>query len=305
MNSISPRLFSLYKPPGITSYDVIRKIKRIIPKAWGKIGHFGTLDPFAEGLLIVGVAGAARLNDYIHSETTKTYIAKGILGKKTPTGDLTVEVSEVDDSKYLNEVISSFSIDFLQKELETKFEGEYMQAPPAYSAAKFEGKPLHEWARQGIEIKKEPKKRHIYRIKAVEYSFPELIIEAEVSSGTYIRTLFEDCAKHLGTFGVLKNLTRSQIGLMNSGSTIHFDSLDGMGPELLIEKSLGPEEVLNFPKIELKDSFAQKFSNGMELELEGDDGFKWVFSAQRILGLAKQNNGHLKGEVIFPNLNNA
>ena len=118
------------------------------------LGHFGTLDPFASGILLIGVAGAARLNDYVHDHAPKTYLAVGKLGVETPTGDLTVEVTQVDEGRYLKEEIAHFSKDFIESQLQENFLGQYWQAPHKYSAAKFEGKALHEWAREGVEIKK-------------------------------------------------------------------------------------------------------------------------------------------------------
>ena len=97
----TPKIFNCFKPEGEHSYDVVRSIKRRFGKKYGKIGHFGTLDPFASGVLMIGIGGAAKLNDYIHQYGTKTYHAKGILGIKTETGDITGEHHEKDQSNYL------------------------------------------------------------------------------------------------------------------------------------------------------------------------------------------------------------
>ena len=103
------------KPEKFTSHDVVARLRRILNTK--KIGHTGTLDPFAEGILMIGIAGAARLNEWIHSEMSKTYIAHGVLGLNTDTGDLTVEPNQVDDSDYLKTVISEFSKEFIEKQL--------------------------------------------------------------------------------------------------------------------------------------------------------------------------------------------
>lgn len=210
--NLSPLIFNIFKPAGITSYDVVRHFKRNLPKPYGKIGHFGTLDPFASGVLMIGVAGAARLNNYIHDLLPKTYLAIGKLGVSTETGDLTVAPSEIDESKYLYDEISRFSLEFINEQLNKFFLGEYMQSPHKYSAAKFEGKALHKWAREGVDIKKAQVRRFVHKIDVVKYSFPYLSIRFEVSSGTYIRTLFKECAEFLGTYGTLVSLVRESIG---------------------------------------------------------------------------------------------
>ena len=156
MITSKPIIINLYKPKDMSSQHVVRLFKRKFPKKT-KIGHFGTLDPFATGVLMIGVNGAQRLNEYIHECLPKTYIATGILGLETATGDLTEEPTQRDDSEYLRTVIKDFSKEFIETHLRKKFLGVYMQAPHKYSAAKHEGKALHEWARAGVEIKKEKK----------------------------------------------------------------------------------------------------------------------------------------------------
>ena len=157
---------------------------------------------------MLGVAGAQRLNEYIHECLPKTYLAKGILGQSTPTGDLTVEPDHIDDSGPFKTVIPKLTLEDIQDKLGEKYIGEYWQAPHAFSAAKHKGKSLHKWAREGVEIIKEKKLRHIYTLEVVKYDFPHLWVRCSVSSGTYVRTLFSDCAKELGTIGVLESLLR-------------------------------------------------------------------------------------------------
>src|SRR5690606_16997732 len=209
--------FNIFKPARMTSYDVVRHFKRHLPQGFGKIGHFGTLDPFASGVLMIGIAGAARLNDFIHEYLPKTYLAVGKLGVETPTGDLTVEPVQIDDSRFLREEIARLPKDFIKEKLREKFLGDYWQAPHKYSAAKFEGKALHEWAREGVDIKKEQVLRHVYDIKVIKYKFPYLSVRVRVSSGTYVRTLFSDFAQYLGTLGTLVSLVRESVG-----NEVHF-----------------------------------------------------------------------------------
>lgn len=304
MNQARPCILNVYKPPGPSSQDIIKKFKRKL-KHLGKIGHFGTLDPFAEGVLMIGIAGGQRLNEYIHECLPKTYLAKGILGKETETGDLTVEPSQVDESEYLYSVISKFEKDFLQKTFCEKFLGPYMQSPHKYSAAKFEGKALHEWARQGVEIKKEKKERHVYKIEIVKYEFPELWVRYTVSSGTYIRTLFSDCARELGTLGVLKDLIREEVGGSTIGNALY--EKDWEQDELPL---LNIDTVLPFSSIVFEEKEVNLYKNGVKLKekraLRIDDGslkefpYYWARDVDgQIYGLCEIIDGVICSRVNF------
>lgn len=263
-SNYSPLIFNLYKPKDVTSYDLIRHMKRNLPKGYGKIGHFGTLDPFAEGVLLIGVSGATRINNYIHELLPKTYLAKGKLGVFTETGDLTVEPSKVDDSEYLFKNISSFSKEFIEEKIREKFLGKYLQAPHKYSAAKFEGKALHQWAREGVDIKKDLVERFIYTLEVVDYDFPYLTIRAKVGSGTYIRTLFSDCAEYLGTYGTLETLVREKIGHISSSNSLIKESWPISGEEFDINSNGMPlDKVLELNHYILNEENTFKYSNGI------------------------------------------
>lgn len=294
-----PFILNLYKPADITSYDVIRKWKPRL-KAFGKVGHFGTLDPFAEGVLMLGVAGGQRLNDYIHKFFPKTYLAKGFLGKEYDTGDRTGELIQTDDSQYPIEVISKFEKDFIEGLLRKEFLGKYMQAPHKFSAAKFQGKALHQWAREGVEIKKEPVEREVIALEVVKFEFPQLWIRFTVSSGTYIRTLFYDCAKALGTIGYLEGLVRERVG----GCTI--ENAQDIENENL--QPLDIDQVLPFGRVFLAEKESRLYANGVKLredqilniEESRFRGHFWVHSFEKhILGLAEIKDGQLISNVNF------
>lgn len=304
MKNHNPFILNLYKPEGMSSQNTIRVWKKRL-KEYGKVGHFGTLDPFAEGVLMLGVAGAQRLNEYIHECLPKTYLAKGILGKETPTGDLTVDPTQIDDSKYLRTVISNFDLPFIQETLEKKFLGDYWQAPHIYSAAKFEGQALHQWARQGVEIKKEKKLRHIYKLEVVKYDFPQLWIRFQVSSGTYIRTLFSDCAKELGTIGVLKSLIREEVGGCNLKNCLYQEDWHHED-----YKKLSIEEVLPFGKIIFAEKELRLYNNGVRLNEDRIQRkisaklsfpYYWACSEDEIVhGLCEiTDDGEIKSKVNF------
>jgi tRNA pseudouridine55 synthase len=293
----TPLIFNAFKPPRKGSFDVVRHFKRNLPKGYGKIGHFGTLDPFASGVLMIGVNGAAKLNNFIHEFLPKTYLAVGKLGLETETGDLTVEASQIDDSRYLKEEISSFSDKFIENICKEKFLGPYLQAPHKYSAAKFEGKALHKWAREGVDIKKEQVERTITKVEVVKYNFPYLIMRFEVSSGTYIRTLFSDCANALGTIGTLVSLVREKVGGCELGNTIPFKDWPS-GEEWNVEKyGLEMDKVLPFGSVYFEDKEATLYSNGVILnkdralkiiEADFETEYYWIRNTdERILGLAK------------------
>lgn len=297
-----PMVFNVFKPARITSYDVVRHFKRHLPLGFGKIGHFGTLDPFASGVLMIGICGAARLNDFIHELLPKTYLAIGKLGIETPTGDYTSEIVQRDESIYLNREIAGFSAEFIEEKFKEKFLGEYWQAPHKYSAAKFMGKNLHEWAREGVEITKEPVKRFVHKIEVVKYQFPYLSVRVEVSSGTYVRTLFSDMCNYLGTLGSLISLVRESVGPVDFKSALHKKDwpLDKTLP--IIERGMRIEDVLPFSRYLLDEKQTLAFRNGAflrpdELNLQNEtklsEKYFWMMDDDsKLLGL---------GEKTFPN----
>lgn len=296
-----PQILNIYKPAEITSYDVIRHVKKILPRK-SKLGHFGTLDPFASGVLMIGIHGAQKLNDYVHDFLPKTYIATGILGKSTATGDLTVEPDQIDESDYLKQNIAHFEVAFIQEHLREQFLGDYWQAPHKYSAAKFEGKALHQWAREGVEINKEKKLRQIYALKVIQYDFPKLVIEFTVSSGTYIRTLFSECAQSLGTLGTLAELERTRVGNCSIDNTLSLNNLNTDSP------SMAMDEVLDFSSFIMAPKEATLYSNGVRLKVDRilcehhgrlESDFRWIKNnEEQILGLAQ-----IKENEIYPCFN--
>ncbi len=297
-----PLVFNVFKPARITSYDVVRHFKRHLPLGFGKIGHFGTLDPFASGVLMIGICGAARLNDFIHEFLPKTYLAVGKLGIETPTGDYTSEIIQRDESLYLNREIASFSASFIEARLREKFLGEYWQAPHKYSAAKFMGKNLHEWAREGIEVKKEPVKREVYKIDVVKYEFPYLSVRVEVSSGTYVRTLFTDMCQYLGTLGSLISLVRESVGPVHHESALKMKDWPQDKTLPIISRGMMIQDVLPFSKLKLTETQTLAFKNGaflkpLELQTEAKGAlsskyFWMVDSHNKLLGLSEQTFPH-------------
>ncbi len=213
--TLPPYIFNVYKPAGLGSSDVVRHFKYHMPTGFGKIGHLGTLDPFAEGVLLIAIAGASRLSDLLHDHYPKIYNAVGRLGSFFDTGDTTGQpISECSE-----ETLLEFDLDALNT-CANSFVGSYLQTPPMYSATKHNGKPLYKYAREGLKIDKKPVLRRIHHFRVLEIKGRDIFFECSVSSGTYIRVLFEDFCKKLNTSGALSSLKRTNIGPFTSSDSI-------------------------------------------------------------------------------------
>lgn len=312
-----PLVFNVFKPVGITSYDVIRRFKKNLPKGFGKIGHMGTLDPFACGVLMIGISSATKINDYVHKYLPKTYQGVGKLGVLTETGDMTAPVVRIDTSKYLLNEISNVSVERMQKMLEEEFVGDYWQIPHGYSATKFEGKALYKWAREGVLVSKEPVLRKIYSIEIVKYCFPYLSIRVSVSSGTYIRTLFQDIAKHLGTIGTLVSLIRESVGnisIKNSIRVCQWPKKNSDWNNMAIGSMI--DHVLPLQGVVLSGQTEKKYGNGISVSLEDveemieslnslkadRDGNCWVYGVEKkLMGMGRILNNEIRPVFNLPN----
>lgn len=217
------------KPAGWTSFDVVNKVRRIIAIAEGKkpknvkVGHSGTLDPFATGLLIllIGKGYTKRAGEF--SKLNKTYEATMILGQSSSTGDPEGELTVISDRNPAQTE--------LEKALE-QFKGKILQTPPAFSAIKVDGQRAYKLARSGKEVKIEPREVTINRLELISYDYPEVGLLADVSSGTYIRTLVEDIGKKLRTGAYTKELRRTHIGNYRVTSSLNIDKLSDEEIEL-------------------------------------------------------------------------
>lgn len=287
-----PLVFNVYKPEGMTSTDVVRHFKYHLPKGFGKIGHFGTLDPFADGVLLIAVGQAPRFNNYVHERYPKSYKAIGLLGVESPTGDLTGDGGEM-----TTVVCPEFSDEKLALVLNS-FLGKYEQSPPAFSATKHKGKPLYEWAREGVIIEKPPVLREITHIELISRKGLEIEFLVTASSGTYIRVLFEDIAKKLGTHGALKNLKRVSIGPATSSCAIkEIDWPKRDGPFDMEKMGCPVDEFLDFEKISLSYILGIKFFNGLAMHQDLLDGYYWIYCEEQLLGLGEVEGNVLRSRV--------
>ncbi|HEX6977064.1 MAG TPA: tRNA pseudouridine(55) synthase TruB [Patescibacteria group bacterium] len=190
------------KPKGMTSHDVVDVVRRATGER--RVGHAGTLDPNATGLLIVGVGREeTRKLEELTRNTKKTYVADIYLGEERDTDDIEGKVVSTSEVKPDLEEVKKVMLEFV---------GEQEQTPPQYSAVKVGGKKAYELARGGKEVKIKPKKITIYKADILSYKYPTLKVEFEVSSGTYIRSIAHDLGRKLGSFGYLKDLRRTKIG---------------------------------------------------------------------------------------------
>jgi len=192
------------KESGITSYDVIRKLKRIFDKGQ-KIGHAGTLDPFATGLFIILLGKATKMMNTFHTYE-KTYLVEGELGYCTDTQDREGKVIKKDETKITP------SRDEIETIIEENIMGDITQIPPSYSAKKVEGKKAYDLAREGKELTLKPVNISISQFEVYEYEYPMLKCKIKCSTGTYIRTLIHDLGIKLGTYATTKELRRVTIG---------------------------------------------------------------------------------------------
>lgn len=196
------------KPANMTSFGVVARVRRVMSNKCGKrvkVGHTGTLDPFATGLMII-VIGKECKNASLYSKLDKVYEATICLGKTSTTGDPEGEITNISDI-----IPSRSEIEDVLK----KFTGEITQCPPIYSAIKIDGQRAYKIARAGGHIEMPERKVNIYSIELISYTYPEISIRARVSSGTYIRTLSEDIGKELGVGAYCKQLRRISIDKWN------------------------------------------------------------------------------------------
>lgn len=206
----------LDKPAGLSSNQALQRVRRIFNAR--KAGHTGTLDPFATGLLPICLGEASKTTAFL-LDAVKAYRAEARLGQATTTGDLDGEPLEA-------RPVPDLSRDEVERVLE-RFTGEQEQVPPMYSALKHKGKPLYEYARQGISVPREARAVTVHELRLLDWAPPRLVFEVVCSKGTYVRALAEDIAAALGTVGHLTALRRLRVGPFRVGDRSRTGSGDG------------------------------------------------------------------------------
>lgn len=247
------------KPEGFTSHDVVSKLRKILRIK--SVGHTGTLDPFATGVLVALIGKATRLAQFL-DKAEKEYLATIRFSFETDTGDRTGSPkSEVQSPK------SEISTSEIENVL-AKFRGESLQTPPMYSAKKVAGKKLYELARQGKEIERQPVKITISKLAVTDLRTvtDELQITVDVSAGTYIRVLAEDIGRTLGIGAHLSELRRTRAGNFSLSQAVTLDKLEKLAQENLVEQVLiTPNEAIkHLPLVVLDAKAVSKTMNGMK-----------------------------------------
>lgn len=226
-------ILNIYKEKGYTSHDVVAKLRGIVQQR--KIGHTGTLDPDAEGVLPVCLGKATRLCDML-IDTSKTYEAVLLLGTTTDTQDITGQVLEKKETGYLTEEEVRACI--------AGYTGEYEQLPPMYSALKVNGKKLYELARQGIEVERKTRKVMIYDIYIEEIVLPRVRMKVHCSKGTYIRTLCHDIGMKLKCGGCMESLLRTQVGCFELKNSLKLKEIEEACADGNLEQFLLPVDAV-------------------------------------------------------------
>lgn len=223
------------KEKGITSYDVIRKLKKIFSKGQ-KIGHAGTLDPFASGLLVVLLGKGTKLMEKFHT-FEKEYLVEGEFGYATDTQDITGERISEDMSGKQKNIVD------IEEEIRKNFLGEISQIPPMYSAKKINGKKAYQFAREGKEVEIKPKDVVIKKFEIVNYRWPVVEFKIVCSTGTYVRTLINDLGANLGTYGTAISLKRSIIGKFNLDDAYDSEKISVENTDDILEKVVKLEDL--------------------------------------------------------------
>ena len=243
---------NIYKPKGLTSHDVVARLRKITKVR--QIGHTGTLDPFATGVLPICIGKATRLIEYLDDD--KEYLATVQFGKNTATYDLEGEITATFDKKVTEEDV---------KNALKAFEGEISQIPPIYSAIKVNGKKLYDYARQGQDIEIKPRKVTISKIELKEFdkTSQSAKITVACSKGTYIRSIAYDLGAKLGCGGYLTALERTKAGKFQVNTAIKLEDLTEVSQ--IVENLINPLDMLSIPIHNLSENERERVSHGMSI----------------------------------------
>ncbi len=282
------------KPKNYTSHDIVYKIKKILGE---KVGHTGTLDPLAQGVLPILIGKATKCSAYLTNHD-KTYQVELKLGIKTETAD--GEGNILQEENVSEEILKK---EYVEKVL-LSMVGKQEQVPPIYSAIKVNGKKLYEYARKGQEVEIKPREITIYSMKLNNINIEQKTINftVECSKGTYIRSLCEDIASKLGTIGYMNNLVRIKVGKFSIQDSISIDDLiyANNPKEKLEEKIITIEELFeNVGKIELNQKSLNLFLNGVKISEFKSDGIYKIYCNTDFIGIGSIKNERLKREIVL------
>ena len=243
-------ILNINKPKGITSFDVVARLRKILNIK--KIGHAGTLDPLATGVLPIFISNATRLIQF--APKIKSYRAYARLGIETETYDIEGEV--------ISRKISDYNLDEIKNILHG-FEGKYLQTPPIYSAINVNGKRLYEYARQNKKVEIPQKEVEIFDINVVDFlpakDFPLLIFDINCASGVYVRSIIHDLGRKLKTGAMMENLTRTMSANLKIEDSVNLDELTA---ENVSDYMINPIKVIDLEEILLSDISFDKIKKG-------------------------------------------
>ena len=279
----------LDKPAGMSSAQALAKVKWLLNAE--KAGHTGTLDPFATGLLPLCFGEATKFaQDLLDAD--KTYEATVRLGVTTTTGDTE------------GEVISTNQVEVTRGQVDAvleKFRGPIQQVPPMHSALKRDGKPLYEYAREGVTLERDARDVTIHALELIEFAPPQLTLRVSCSKGTYVRVLGEDIGAALGSGAHLSGLRRTGIDTLSLSAASTIEALSGLSESDRASRLLPVDALLSkFPRVELDEELARRFRQGQRIALNRagiaapcDEGRVRVYGGPTLLGTALLTHGAL------------
>lgn len=279
---------NVYKPKGITSHDVVARLRKVTKIK--QIGHTGTLDPFATGVLPVCIGKSTRLIEYLDDD--KEYLATVQFGKNTDSYDLDGEIVEVFDKKV--------SQDEVEKALRG-FEGEISQLPPIFSAIKVNGKKLYDYARAGESVEIKPRVVHISKIELKDFDEKSQVAKVLVacSKGTYIRSIAYDLGKNLGCGAYLSALERTKAGKFHLDTAVMLD--DFADKSVVCKHLINPLEVMDYPSCELSDYEFERVSHGMSITNRGfnESDIVFLLKSGKIYAIGKVEQDKVLVKKVF------
>lgn len=245
-------IINIHKEAGFTSHDVVAKMRGICKQK--KIGHTGTLDPEAVGVLPVCLGSATKLCDML-TDKDKEYVAELLLGVSTDTQDTTGQI--------LKQLPVTVSEEQVREAIES-FVGDYQQIPPMYSALKVNGKKLYELARAGKEVERKARPVTIHEIEILQMELPKVVLRVACSKGTYIRTLCADIGDKLGCGGAMNSLKRTKVGSFLLQDAVTLTQLENLRDEGRLEECVIPVDKMfaAYPALHVKENFRKLIDNG-------------------------------------------
>ena len=294
-NSPHNGLLNINKPAGITSHDVVNRVRRILGQK--RVGHAGTLDPAATGILLVCAGQATRLVEYL-VPGTKTYQGAIVLGRSTDTYDREGETTNEADTTHLERRM-------VEKAM-TAFIGEIEQVPPAYSAIKRDGVPAYKLARKGKSVDLPARRIRIDSFELLEWECPRLDFRIVCQSGTYVRSVAHDLGAALETGGYLEALSRTASGSWKIEDSVSLEELEEAAANSRLDEHIHPlSQVLpDMPKVSISDRQASLLSHGqtLELEVEGKPGTlgAWTSSGRLVAILVPGGLNRWNPKKVFP-----